>query len=109
MASVDIESEQRVGKYGVDVGAVDEIARLFEQSIPSADLLAIDEVGKMELFSAEFARAVEVAFASGKPLLAVVHRSLVRKYRSRGELIEMRRGELEPLEREVLELLAASR
>ncbi|MBI3183991.1 MAG: DUF2478 domain-containing protein [Myxococcales bacterium] len=102
MASVGSKSEHRVGKYGVDVAAVDEVARRFERSIGRADLLVIDEIGKMELFSAEFARAVEAAFAADLPLVAVVHRSLVPQYAARGEVVEVSRGQLDALERTVL-------
>ena len=37
------------------------------------DVVAVDEVGTMELFSAKFKEAVRKALKSRKPVLAVVH------------------------------------
>lgn len=53
LASVDFDSDLRVGKYGVDVGnlekTIPEVTR-FSQD----DLLYLDEIGQMELCSKEF-------------------------------------------------------
>jgi nucleoside-triphosphatase THEP1 len=107
MSSVRLSSPHRVGKYGVDVGAIDEITHVFTRSIFEADLLVIDEIGKMELFSPRFRAAVEAAFAAEKPLLAVVHRSLAARYGQRGELVHVTIERLEELGQLVLEKLWA--
>lgn len=62
----------RVGKYGVDVAAIDAIARRVLAPEPAAQLLVIDEIGKMECLSAEFVNAVDNLLALGRPLLATV-------------------------------------
>lgn len=61
----------RVGKYDVDVAAIDDIA--LRVLVPdSAALFVIDEIGKMECLSAEFVNAVDNLLALGRPLLATV-------------------------------------
>jgi len=53
MAHVDF-GEPRVGRYGVDVAAIDEVA---ERALrPGSDLYLVDEIGKMECLSETFVR-----------------------------------------------------
>lgn len=62
----------RVGKYGVDVAAIDDVARRVLAPDPAVRLFVIDEIGKMECLSAEFVNAVDNLLALGRPLLATV-------------------------------------
>jgi nucleoside-triphosphatase len=62
----------RVGKYAVDVGALDELAQEELQLEQGIDLYLIDEIGKMECLSAGFVRAVARLLDSPRPILATV-------------------------------------
>lgn len=62
----------RVGRYGVDVAAIDAVARRVLAPDPAVRLFVIDEIGKMECLSAEFVSAVDNLLALGRPLLATV-------------------------------------
>jgi nucleoside-triphosphatase len=71
LAHVEIRSPHRVSKYGVDVGALDRM--LAEQfSASRADLVLIDEIGKMESFSGRFVETVESLLDSAGVLVATV-------------------------------------
>lgn len=72
LAHVDIESRQRVGRYGVDVSALDEIARKALAEDEAAEIYLVDEIGKMESFSASFRDAMRRLLDSGRPLVATV-------------------------------------
>lgn len=73
LASVASGSPYRVSKYGVELAALEEVgAPAVEEAIASAQLIVIDEIGKMELFSQRFRRAVLAALDSGKPVLASI-------------------------------------
>lgn len=64
----------RVGRYRVDLKGLVEVGAVsLAGASKMADLIAIDEVGPMELTSPEFKRAAEACLRSGKPILAVVH------------------------------------
>ncbi|UCH49364.1 MAG: AAA family ATPase [Betaproteobacteria bacterium] len=62
----------RVGKYGVDVAAIDAVVRKVLAPDPSVRLFVIDEIGKMECLSGPFVEAVRGLITSGQPLLATV-------------------------------------
>jgi nucleoside-triphosphatase len=75
LARVGLPSRHRVGRYGVQLAdlerlGVGAILRAVEE--PDVVLVVIDEIGKMELFSAAFREAVERAFSSPKAVLATV-------------------------------------
>jgi nucleoside-triphosphatase len=115
LASTETSLGPRVGRYRVDLkGLVEVGARALESAAASAEVIAIDEVGPMELTSPEFRRAVEACFASGRPVLAVVHEMikdpLVEKLRKLPgmELIEVTLHNREGLADKVAgEILAA--
>ncbi|MBI2317275.1 MAG: AAA family ATPase [Betaproteobacteria bacterium] len=62
----------RVGKYSVDVAAVDAAAaRLFAPNL-AADLYLVDEIGKMECLSPAFIAAARRLLESPRPVVATV-------------------------------------
>lgn len=70
-AHVKIRSPHRVGKYGVDLAALDRVAA--EQLSPKgADAVFIDEIGKMETLSRTFVERVESLLDSPAVLVATV-------------------------------------
>ncbi|MFW9985710.1 MAG: NTPase [Candidatus Odinarchaeota archaeon] len=73
MAAVDFSSPVRVGRYGVNLQAIQDIGvKAINQAIRSADLVVIDEIGKMELAVPEFSRSVIDALDSSKPVLGTI-------------------------------------
>ncbi len=72
LAHVDIRSPFRVGKYGVDMDSLDRFIQTEPFLAPSNDLIVIDEIGKMECFSATFRRVTQRALASETPVVASV-------------------------------------
>jgi len=73
MAHVDIRSRNRVGRYGVDVAALDSVGvAAIRAAIQSCDVIVVDEIGKMEMFSGEFRGAVLKAMSSDKIVVATV-------------------------------------
>ncbi len=73
MARKGLKSAFRVSKYGVDVEAIDRMSRkAIRDVVEAVDVVVVDEIGKMELFSEEFVKAVEKALESGKPFLGTM-------------------------------------
>jgi nucleoside-triphosphatase len=73
LASIHIAGRHRVSKYGVDVQALDAVGvPAIERATAEAELVVVDEIGKMELFSNRFRQAVLGAVESGKPLLGTI-------------------------------------
>jgi len=76
-------SGPRVGRYLVDIASLEGIgASGILGAVASSDVIAIDEIGPMELLSGRFREAVGRAAGCGKPVVATVH------FRSRDPLIE---------------------
>ena len=92
----------RVSKYHVNVTGVDEIVRKIEVSLGDAQFVFIDEIGKMELFSKRFEDFIDHVFSLDKPLIAVVHRSLLPRYRNRGLIFELTRNNFEQVRQTIL-------
>lgn len=73
LAHVDFQSRYRVGKYGVDVDALERVGvPALAEAIKQRDVIVIDEIGKMELFSNRFREVVLEAIQSGKPVLGTI-------------------------------------
>jgi nucleoside-triphosphatase len=73
LAHINSRSRYRVGKYGVNVKAFEKVGiPAILDAISNKDLIIIDELGRMELYSEEFQKIVIRALDSEKPLLGVI-------------------------------------
>ncbi len=73
LAHVDIHSPHRVSKYGVNIDSLAQIGvPALQKAARQCDLVVIDEIGKMELFSTEFREAVSRLIDSGKKVLGTI-------------------------------------
>jgi nucleoside-triphosphatase len=83
LASVRQERGPRVGKYRVDI---DDLNRVGVKAIMGAceelDVVVVDEIGPMELFSEQFREAVMKVAESKKLIVATIH------WKMRSELID---------------------
>src|SRR5262249_9004473 len=71
LAHVNIRSPHRVGKYGVDLAALDRVAT-DQLSAKGADVVFVDEIGKMETLSKTFVDKVEALLDSPTTVVATV-------------------------------------
>ena len=74
LAHVNFKSPRRVSKYGVDVEGFEEaIVPSVDPALhPQAQLIVVDEIGKMECFSAKFRETVVRALDSDIPVLGTI-------------------------------------
>jgi nucleoside-triphosphatase len=73
LADIKIKGWLRVGKYGVNVPDFEKsVVRILNANRTDARLFVIDEIGRMECFSAKFVEAVRGLFSSQKSVLATV-------------------------------------
>lgn len=73
LSHIDFKSPYRVGKYGVNIEGLEEVgvtALLGMQS--NCDLVIVDEIGKMEMLSLKFRRAIEELIASNRRVLGTI-------------------------------------
>ncbi len=73
LAHVDIRGGPRVGKYGVDLNALEEVGvQAIVQATRAAWLVVIDEIGPMEVLSGPFRQAVLQALESQPPVFGTI-------------------------------------
>ena len=73
LAHINIHSPYRVSKYGVDIDSLDRVGvPALHRAAQHCDLVVIDEIGRMELFSANFREAVLQIIDSGKRVLGTI-------------------------------------
>jgi nucleoside-triphosphatase len=76
LAHIDSRSPYRTGKYGVDIDGLDRVGvAALREATRDRDLIVIDEIGKMELFSPSFQQAVSDAINGEKSILGTIMRS----------------------------------
>lgn len=74
LAHVNQPSGPQIGKYRVNLKDLDTIgANAILNAIKKADIIIIDEIGPMELFSQSFKEAVDKAIKSQKPVIGTIH------------------------------------
>jgi nucleoside-triphosphatase len=94
-AHKDMKSRVRSGSYGVNLAALEDLGiRALVDARQNADVVVIDEVGKMEVESEAFTKAVVETLDQDKSIIMTLHK------KSRNPLLQdiRRRDELRLLE-----------
>ena len=90
-AHESIKSRVRSGKYGVNLGALEGLGvRALQEARENADVIVIDEVGKMEVESEPFTKSVVDTLDANKSIVMTLHKKsrnlLLQDIRRRDEL-----------------------
>ncbi|MFP4082711.1 MAG: NTPase [Candidatus Aminicenantes bacterium] len=73
LAQKEHVSMYRVGRYGVNIDDLETVGcGALEQALSSGNIVVIDEIGKMELFSKKFKTLLVKALDSPHPVLATI-------------------------------------
>lgn len=73
LSHVDFKSKYRVGKYRVNLDTMDKIgSKEIELALAQNKIIIIDEIGKMELFSARFKDLVWKALDAENPFIGTI-------------------------------------
>jgi len=104
-------SGPQLGKYRVHPEDLDSIGARAVENALKCELIVVDEVGPMELSSKRFVSAVEMALASSRPMLVVLHEwsnhRLAKKIRSTFQVITVTRENRDVLVNEIAQALSA--
>ncbi len=75
LAQVGLEVGPRVGKYRVNLSDIQAIGvTAIRRAVTQTNVVIIDELGPMELHSAPFVEAVQMALASEKHIIGTIHK-----------------------------------
>ncbi len=73
LAHISIKGAKRVGRYGVNIDDLEGIGvKSLDRALRNEDLVIIDEIGKMEIFSDKFKEKVLACLNSEKFVLATI-------------------------------------
>jgi len=73
LAHISIHSPYRVSRYGVDIDGLDNIGvSALNRAAEECALIVVDEIGKMELFSDNFRRAILQLIDGGRRILGTI-------------------------------------
>jgi nucleoside-triphosphatase THEP1 len=72
LAHEDLTFPHKVGKYSVNLAALEEIVTTLNIQDQSPDLWLIDEIGKMESLSSKFRQFIEQILISADPVIATI-------------------------------------
>lgn len=73
LSHIDFDKRFRVGKYGVDVSSLDRVGvSALRRAAQQDDLIVVDEIGKMELLSADFRDVVLKIIGGAKRVLGTI-------------------------------------
>ncbi|MCK4574687.1 MAG: NTPase, partial [candidate division Zixibacteria bacterium] len=111
LAHTDIGGSFRLGKYGVDVEGFDRFLEQIDIIGAAGELIVIDEIGKMECFSARFRQLVTKALDSDRVVIATVAEkggSFIEEVKKRPDisLIQLTSRNRDQLVDDVLRLLS---
>jgi nucleoside-triphosphatase len=105
MLADETGSGPQLGKYCIHPEDLDGIGAAAVENALKCELIVVDEVGPMELSSRRFVSAVEMAIASSRPMLVVLHEwsnhRLAKKIRSTFQVITVTRENREALANEI--------
>ena len=111
LAHVEQLTSHRLGKYFVNVDNINRvIVPCIEHAIHQAQIIIIDEIGKMELFSSQFQQVVLQALASPKKVLGTIMLAklpFINKIKSRSDvmLVKLRQDNRKEVPQYIVDLL----
>jgi nucleoside-triphosphatase len=85
-----ISDKPKFGKYIIDIDDFEKVAlKALDFSLKNCDVIAIDEIGRMEFFSLKFKEKIYEILNSNKIIIAVLHRDFINQFKKYGEIIEV--------------------
>ena len=109
LASIYQKHGPQVGKYRVNLEDFERVSlKALDFAMKECDIICVDEIGKMELFSTRFKDKIEEMLKIKKPFVCVIHRNLVYAYKKYGNLIYVTPENREKLPNSIVKLVYGS-
>ncbi len=105
LASVNQDEGPKISKYRVNLDDLDRFSDRILDAVEGKDVIVIDEVGKMEMYSDKFKVALDEAIESDKLLLATLHKSLVIRFGSKGNMFKVTGENRDDLPEELIKII----
>jgi len=79
----------KVSKYHVNIKSFEDVAIPAMKKYKQHDVIVVDEIGRMELKSKKFSRALDDVLDSDTPIIASLSRDYVKKFEALGEVLRI--------------------
>lgn len=97
-----LKAKETLGKYRIDVDTFEKVAlKALQHAVEKCDVIAIDEIGKMELKSGKFRQLLGEILNSDKKVIAVLHRDYKESFGSFGKVYELTKDNRDAVAREI--------
>ncbi|MEM1574361.1 MAG: NTPase [Nitrososphaerota archaeon] len=101
-----ISNKPKFGKYIIDIEDFERVAlKALDFSLKNCDVIAIDEIGRMEFYSLKFKEKIYEILNSNKIVIAVLHRDFINQFKKYGEVIEVNLKNRDKLPEEIFKNL----
>lgn len=99
----------QLGSYSIDLKEFERIALpALDFAVKSCEIVAIDEIGTMELFSKKFKEKLVEILSSDKMVVATLHRSYLDDFRKYGRIIEVTEENRDSLPEELADAVSSN-
>lgn len=106
LASVNQKVGPKLGKYIINLEEFEHIAlNALDSALKECRVICIDEIGKMEFFSSKFKEKIFKILELDIPLIAVLHRNFVDRFKRYGKIIEVTSRNRDKLPEEIIKYL----
>ncbi len=107
LAHVDVEEGPKVSRYTVNLKDLEKMTKKSLENVSDdCDIVVIDEIGTMELFSDRFKRVVERLLKEDTPVVAVLHRNHVKHYGDMGEVFDLGEEDYRVVKKKIKKMLS---
>jgi nucleoside-triphosphatase len=106
LASKEIVTNKKFGSYFLNIRSFEDVLQAENLFLSKAEIIVIDEIGKMEFESEFFKKFLAKCLEMNKPLLASLHRSYVKRFEKLGKIFWLTKENFEQIYEKVITIFS---
>jgi len=95
----------KISRYGVNVEGIDKIVDIVKRNFNKANIVFIDEIGKMEMFSEKFKEFLFEVLESDEKVVTTLNLALLKEFKEYGKVFWLTRDNYEDVKQSLLKIL----
>lgn len=106
LASKKIVSNKKFGSYYLQIKSFEKVLAAEIEALEQAEIIVIDEIGKMEFESQLFKQFLARCLGKEKPFLATLHRSYIKRFEKVGKVFWLTKQNFEQVYQKILTIFS---